>query len=293
MLPHFFKFKIIHAIALILIIGTAGCGKKENEIVYKARGVVTEWGKQGESAFIHHEKIEGFMEEMTMLLKSASTNEFRGVKPGDQITFELVLNQEAGTFIRKIQKTGRHFPEQIRDQEKSLAAIWQGSELNPGDEVPAFALTNHQNKPKTNESYLGNPWIVTFIFTRCPLPDFCPKMTSQFEKLALMIPDELDSKIHLVSITMDPKFDNPAQLSRYAATIQSHSAKWDFLTGDLEEIKKLGDPLGLDFSTDTEPISHNLRTAIFDGNGHLVSVFSGNQWTVEDLVDSLKSIPNE
>lgn len=264
-----------------------------NEIVYPARGVITEWGKEGVSAFIHHEKIEDFMEEMTMLLSASNTNEFSGVRPGDQITFDLVLNQESGTHIRNIRKTGKHYPEKVRKDEDSILAKMSGSDLKVGDPMPSFSLIGVDGGEVTEKSYEGQTVALTFIFTRCPIPEFCPLMTAHFSAVESILSETLSDGWKLVSVTMDPSHDTPEVLGNYAAARKIDLKKWDFLTGDEEEIRKLGDPLGLYFNTDSFPIEHNLRTAIFDKNGQLVKIFTGNQWSPDELANVIKPAHSE
>jgi protein SCO1/2 len=262
-------------------------GAKPREIVYKTRGVLTEWGDIGKSAFIHHEEIEGFMKEMTMLLKVYNTNELVGVKLGDQVDFELVLSPEIGTHIRHVKPTGRNYPEQVRDSSQSLAARWAGSEIKPGDPVPAFSLTNTHGARISSQDLLGKVWAVTFMFTRCPIPEYCPLMSQRFLEASHLLAQHQQLDWHLISITMDPDFDTSTKLAEYASISQLNLSHWDFLTGPENEIRTFGEKFGLFFSTDKFPIEHNLRTAVIDENGHLIKVLSGNQWTAQDLVSAM------
>lgn len=267
-------------------------GKRvKDEIVYRARGVVVEWDKTGVSAFIHHETIEGFMDEMTMLLKTRNTNELSGVKLGDQIDFDLVLSQNKGTHIRNIKPTGRFFPERIRNSSNSLGARLAGSELKPGDPVPDFSLTRINGDPLNPGDLKGKVWALTFMFTRCPVPEYCPLMSQRFSEVASMMQEKADTQWHLVSITMDPDFDTPQKLGEYAGVLNADTRHWDFLSGPVESIREFGKPFGLDFSTEEFPITHNLRTAVINADGEIVKIFSGNQWTAAELVAEMSGKP--
>ena len=263
--------------------------KSKNEIVYATKGIVTEWGVEGKSAFIHHEKIEGFMEEMTMLLNVVDTNEFSGVRLGDQLKFDLVLNQEKGTHIRNLEKTGRNYPEKITKAENSLGIKLTGSEINVGDQIPDFTLTDSNGQSWSSSRLKGKVWAMTFIFTRCPIPEFCPLMSKNFRSVSEMIDANSGSTNDwaLVSITMDPEFDTPEVLENYAKLQGISGENWTFLTGQESEIKKIGDPLGLDFATTEFPITHNLRTAVIGPDGKLFKLFAGNFWKPEDLFSAM------
>lgn len=277
-------------IALIFFINPSSKNtKNQNEIIYPTKGVVTEWGVKGKSAFIHHDKIEGFMEEMTMLLNVVDTNEFSGVRLGDQLKFDLVLSQEKGTHIRNLEKTGKNYPEQIRKDAESLGIKLTGSNLQKGDSVPEFSLMDTEGETWSPSLMKGKVWAITFIFTRCPIPEFCPLMSKNFRGVSDMLRNNSVNNLdwHLVSITMDPEFDSPEVLNAYAQGLGVQGDKWDFLTGEQSEIRKIGDPLGLDFATSEFPITHNLRTAVFDADGKLFKIFAGNFWKPEDLFNAM------
>ncbi len=264
-------------------------GRNVNEIVYPTRGVVVEWGGNSRTAFIHHEEIEGFMKEMTMLLEVLDTNELAGINLGDQIDFDLVLSEAKGTHIRGLKPTGRHYPERIRDSSDSLAARMAGSELKPGDAVPDFTLTRTDGTRLSPADLKGRVWAVTFMFTRCPVPEYCPLMSQRFSEVSAILTKQSDIETdwQLLSITMDPEFDTAEKLAEYAAMRDADPERWIFLTGPEEQVRALGDSLGLYFSTSEFPIEHNLRTAVFDAEGRLVKVFAGNQWDAEDLVTAM------
>ena len=254
---------------------------------YSARGVIIELAADKCGAFIHHEEIPGFMDEMTMFLKVNDRNEYEKLKVGQQYTFNLIINHDHETYTKDFVATG-HTPTLDRSptlpSERWLAA----PTFEIGDRVPEFTLSTASGNTITAKGLKGQVWAITFIFTRCPLPDYCPRMTLRFKE-AMEILEENDSiNWKLISLTIDPEFDQMNVLQNYKTTWDIESEKWLFCRTDTETLKQLGDPLGLSFQANEFPFEHNLRTAVFDAEGRLFEVFSGNNWTASELAESIE-----
>jgi len=255
---------------------------------YSTRGFVLELIPDDKSAFIHHEMIPGFMEEMTMYLKVEDPEEYSELKAGHQYTFDMVVDKEDGTYVRNIKSTGKVKAGPLsgtRPSEKWL----KKPTFELGDELPEFSLKTSDGKIINSSKLSGGPWAITFIFTRCPLPDYCPMMSLRFNETVNLLQEAEVKNWNLVSLTIDPAFDTEKVLNDYRKARGYEYDNWFFCRAETEEIRKIGDPLGLSFDTDEFPIEHNLRTAVFDADGKLVEVFSGNKWTAQDLAESIIS----
>lgn len=137
--------------------------------------------------------------------------------------------------------------------------------------VPEFALTNRDGRAVRRADLDGRPWVADFIFTRCPAS--CPMMTARLKRLNRSLAADLP--IHLVSISVDPAYDTPAVLQKYAESFEAPE-RWLFLTGAREDIRRLcveGFKLGLDMApgpgVGPEPILHSTRFVLVDGQGDI------------------------
>jgi protein SCO1/2 len=165
----------------------------------------------------------------------------------------------------------------------------------PGDALADARLIDQDGSPKTFSSLQGHRVAMTFIYTRCPLPDFCPLMDKHFAEIQKTIaatPSLAD--VRLVTVTLDPAFDTPKVLRAHANRQGADLARWTFLTGDPKDVNQFGSQLGMYVEHDptgSSNITHNLRTAVIDPRGRLVKIHTGNDWTPADLVADLIAIP--
>jgi protein SCO1/2 len=164
-----------------------------------------------------------------------------------------------------------------------------------GEFFPDEALLNQDGKTIRLSSFRGRALAITFIYTRCPLPDFCIRMSNQFSRIQKSLKGDgsLNGKWHLVTVSFDPKFDRPAVLKRYAAEYGADFSSWDFVTDPDTAgpvIRRLADGLGLEYSEDEGLIDHNLRTVLIDPEGKLVKVITGNEWKPEEVAAEIKRL---
>ena len=255
---------------------------------YPAKGVFLELVSADRSVFVHHEPIPGYMEEMTMYLKVAEGEDFESIKVGRQYRFELVVGGVGGTRIQNLVATG-----EVAESEEPVAELssrWLAPPtMELGDSSPEFVCTASTGETITPAVMNDKVWAVTFIFTRCPLPDYCPLMTARFLEVEQTLSRMEVPNWSLLVITIDPDHDTLDVLNNYRRAYGVESPNVHFCRAEAEELRKIGDPLGLKFQADEFPIEHNLRTAVFDADGRLVEVFSGNQWTAFELVKSMRS----
>jgi protein SCO1/2 len=161
--------------------------------------------------------------------------------------------------------------------------------LKKGDSLPAFSLTTHQGQPFTAADLHGRLTAITFIFTRCPMPEFCPLMVKRFQQLQREV-ERIHTlrNVQLVSVTLDPAFDTPAVLDAYAQAMGVHPQRWRFVTGDPIEVTRLTHAFSIHTERNGVFLDHTLATAIVDADGRLASIWRGNGWTVSDVLDALR-----
>ncbi|MDA9858899.1 SCO family protein [Rubripirellula sp.] len=266
--------------------GTAATESAQTSKSYSAKGVIVELVPDKCGAFIHHEEIPGFMEEMTMFLKVANQEEYQTLNAGQQYTFTLIVDREHGTRTQNFAPTGN--AADLPQTSTSPSERWlTAPTFELGDKVPDFEFIASSGEPITAEGLKGQTWAITFVFTRCPLPDYCPRMTLRFKEAMDLLEERKATDWKLISLTIDPDYDQLDILKNYRSIWEIDSKNWFFCRTDTKSLKRIGDPLGLSFQTDKFPIEHNLRTAVFDAEGRLAEVFSGNNWTALELANSI------
>jgi protein SCO1/2 len=155
-------------------------------------------------------------------------------------------------------------------------------------------LVNQDGESRRLSEYRGRALAVTFIFTRCPLPDYCPLMMKKFAAAhtALIADDAARAGTHLLTVSFDTKHDTSEVLRSYGEPFQKTEppfTHWELASGTEEAIRTLGGELGLDYVEESRSFTHNLRTAVIGPDGRLVRVFRGNEWTSDELVSELRA----
>jgi protein SCO1/2 len=275
-------------VTLLLTGSLAGCGNPPQVRVYELRGQVLEIRPEHSEIMIRHEDIPDFMPAMTMPFQVADDALLAEKVPGDLVTATLVI-EEVRAYLTTVEVTGHADLETTPE----LPAITFANLLSLGETAPGDSLVNSDGDTWSLSSLQGHRVVLTFIYTRCPLPDFCPLMDRNFAMLQEAIrstPALAD--VQLVSVSIDPSFDTPVVLRAHADALGADSAIWHFVTTD--EIADFAAPFGVTLTqdpTDALQIVHNLRTAVLDPAGRLVTVRNGNTWTPADLIDDLQTVP--
>jgi protein SCO1/2 len=256
---------------------------------YEVRGQILSVDPNRREVLVDHQDIVGFMPAMTMPYKVNDPGLLEGKKPGDLFTATLVV-EDVNAYLSTLTTTG-HAP--IKNAAAG-PAITDSDLLKEGDPVPGDALVDQSGAARPLTSLRGHRVALTFIYTRCPLPDFCPLMSRRFAAIQQEIRKSPRlSDVRLVSVTLDPDFDTPPVLEKYAAALAADPRLWYFATGARDDVLAFAKRFGVL----TEPgesngvVVHNLRTAVIDAEGRLVSVHSGSMWTPADLVADLEKAP--
>ena len=280
--------------AIAAALSLAGCGSKSHQRTYTVHGQVLAVTPDRQEATVRHGEITGLMPAMTMPYKIKERAELNAVKPGDVIDATLVI-AENDAFLTGVKKVGEEPLEQAPPEPATITGSGQPV-LKPGEAVPDATLVDQDGRKRAFSSFRGSSVVLTFIYTRCPLPTFCPMMDRHFASIQeRMHDDPLLKKVHLVTVSFDPKYDTPAVLKKHARELNADLNRWTFLTGDPETIEKFGGRFGVFVaraSDDPRDITHNLRTAVIGADGKLVKVYTGNEWTPEDILADLKPTAN-
>ena len=247
---------------------------------YEARGVMRKMDVPRGKAVIAHDAIADYMEAMTMEFDVADAESLTALKPGDAITFRLTVN-ETRSWIDQLRKTGR-------GEMAALPTTDMGS-LPPGAPLPDCALVDQRGAAFRLSDFKGRALAITFIFTRCPLPDFCPRMNRNFAEVQRELSaDGAGANWHLLSISFDPEYDTPERLAEYARPYEIDAAHWTFATGATEDIRKLSGAFGLMIARNGAQIDHTLRTVVVDAAGRVQKVFAGNEWKAAELTGEMR-----
>jgi protein SCO1 len=253
-----------------------------NARTFAAKGVVEELKPDGWTVVIQHEAISNYMAAMTMPFKVRDQNGLAHLHAGDEIKFQLhVTGTES--WVDQITKIGMvPLVKTTKPADSHLAQVQTAPGKNP---LLDYKFTNELGQAVSLNGFQGQALAVTFFFTRCPLPEFCPRLSKNFreasQKLAAMI--SAPTNWHFLSISFDTEFDSPATLKAYGESYQYDPQHWSFLTGAPDKISELARSCGMTYESDAGTINHNFRTLIVDATGHLQMVFP----TSGDLSDAI------
>jgi protein SCO1/2 len=288
----FLGFMLVSAVGALL----AACGPRTPNRTYPLEGQVVAVTPDRNEATVKHGEIKGLMPAMTMPYKIKEKAELNAIKPGDVIDATLLI-LENDAYLTKVRRIGEAPLEQAPPEAAAVASASSGFELlKPGETVPDSAFVDQDGRKRTFRAFRGSTVVLTFIYTKCPLPTFCPMMDRHFVTLQEQLEDDPAlRKVHLVTVSFDPITDTPAVLKKHARELKADLSRWTFLTGDRENIDQFAARFGVIVQralNDQRDITHNLRTAIISPEGKLIKVFMGNEWTPSDILEVLKPTAN-
>ena len=278
----------VRLVSLAVVVLVAACDREPPARQYELTGQILAIDASRNEVLIKHENIRNFMPAMTMPFTVNDPSLLSGREPGDLVTATLVVG-ETSSHLSSLTRTGHakiETPPVVSDSPRILM---------PGEPVADALLVDQQDKARPFSSFKGHRVAITFMFTRCPLPDFCPLMDRNFAAVQKSVQSAADMRdVRLITMTLDPEFDTPAVLSRHAARLNANPAIWSFVTGEPEAAGRFARQFGIFTEKDLGSganLTHNLRTAVVDAEGRMVKVHSGNDWTPADLVADLKATP--
>jgi protein SCO1 len=287
------KRALIFALAGLLL---AACNRStqpgEKSETFEVRGVVRGFSPQRDVIDIQHETIPDYMPSMTMPFQPGNLRDIAELQAGDAIAFRMTVTAKDFWIdqIKKIPREEVHVAEAKRPTGTPRPS--EIARLREGDEMPFFRLTNENGERVTLESFHGHAMVLTFVFTRCPVPNFCPRMSNNFAELQTAIKKEGGdlADARLLSITLDPAFDQPTILKAYGEHLAFDPAVWTFATGEPKEIDSLTEAFSVYRQTEGGTLSHGLATALIDGDGTIRRIWRGNGWQPQEVLAELKTL---
>jgi protein SCO1/2 len=248
------------------------------ETSYEVSGVIRAEPSGGRIVIAHRE-IPGFMAAMTMSFVVADPKEATSLKTGDEVKFRLRKSDD-DFVVDQFVVTGH--------ATAPTPAAGKITRLKAGSALPAFSLIDEESRPVTPDTMRGHNTVVTFIFTRCPVPEFCPAMALKFAALQKAVETTPAlAGTRLLSITLDPEFDRPDILAAYGKAVGAKSAIWNFATGSTEEASRLARAFSVFTERNGAILDHTLCTALIGPDGRVSELWRGNDWKIEDVVAAL------
>ncbi len=266
---------------------------------YPFTGRVISIDTKDQSALINGDNIPGFMDAMAMSYKVKPSSDLDKLAPGDSVSAEVVVtggDESKGTppdyWLENVKVTGHAKTSEKPGSTQRIPA--------PGDLVPDFLFTNQNGRTVSLKQYHGQVVLLTFIYTRCPFQDFCPRMSSNFAQIynQLATDKTLAAHTRLLSVSFDPEYDKPKVLRDYAYSV-AHTRdprlfkEWEFAAPRAADLPKIADFFGVVYSSENGLITHNLSTTVIGPDGKIVSWYHGSDWQPSDLIKDATAALNQ
>jgi protein SCO1/2 len=254
---------------------------------YELKGQILVIDQARQELTVSHEDIPGFMPAMTMPYKVRDRKLLEGRTPGELISATLVV-EGSGGYLESIRHAG------IAALPEERPAAGTMDVLEAGEPVRDAELVDQSGARRSLADWRGQVLAVTFVYTRCPLPTFCPLIEGHFAHVQEQVQSSTDlrGQVHLVSVTIDPEHDTPRVLQDHARRLKADPAVWSMLTGPREQVATFASQFGVSFtreSAQSAEVVHNLRTAVIDGNGRLVTILNGGDWQPPALLAEIRN----
>jgi protein SCO1/2 len=268
-----------------LAAGLAGCKKEQPEQVkrYHLVGKIVAVQAEQNTLIVDSQEIPGFMAAMTMPYPVRDPRLLTNLGAGDEITADVVVAPD-GAYLENIVVTKKGAGDKA-------SPLTQFHEPQPGEPVPDFALINQDGKRIHLHSFRGDVLLVTFIYTRCPFPNYCPLVSHNFAEIyaATRKNQALHSKVRLVTVSFDPEHDTPAVLRRYGETFRNAAGgvpfdRWEFTAVPPKDLNKVTNFFGVTHSSNGGQIVHSLSTTVISPDGTVFKWYDDNEWKPADLV---------
>jgi protein SCO1/2 len=283
------------ATVLTFLFFAAVCPADQN---YSASGIVLHIDRVRHSLQVSCREIPGYMAAMVMDFPVRKGEELEGLLPGTIIDFTLVVAKDSAYVesvrIHQFQSTDQE-PMAARQLSLLSSLVDSGSSatkpLAIGQSVPDFSLISQKREPIKLSQFSGKVVAITFLYTHCPLPNYCFRLSNNFGIVRKRLGERLGRDLVLLSITFDPEHDQPEVLAQYARNWKAADVTgWYFLTGQPSEIQKVAQEFGMNFWQDEGLFTHGLHTIILDRKGQMIANLEGNEFTAQQLGDLLESV---
>ncbi len=260
---------------------------------YVVRGKILSVDAPGGHVMLDHDAIPGFMEAMAMSYRLEDPSVISELHPGDRITASVLVDQDSAgptnLRLKDIVVVAQARPDYKPAVQYHVPAV--------GESVPDFTMLNQSDRKISLGQFRGKVVVMTFIYTRCPLADFCPRMSRNFAELdkALETDPALYAKTHLLSVSFDPKYDTPQVLRSYGGAytgnfVNEKFGHWDFAAPQEAELAKVEHffAVGVTPGDGGAALQHTLSTLVIGKDGKIAAFYPGNEWTVNDALAAVK-----
>ena len=265
--------------ALVIPVAFSACAAH-----HTTTGLVLRVDKPGATVTISHDAFPGYMDAMAMPFDLRGSARSAPLTAGDRVRLRLAV------------KGGRSWVDRL--EVVSAAPVDAGLQNTPavpvlvpvGTAMPDFELIDQAGQRVALSALKGKVVAVTFIYSRCPLPDYCPRMVENFKALRARFAPRMDRDLVLLTISFDPRYDTPEILSKYAAAQRAGGPGWHFLTGDPAKIERVCNAFGIEYFAEEGLITHSLQTAVIDRDGRLAATVEGKDFTPTQLGDLVAAV---
>jgi protein SCO1 len=262
---------------------------------YPVRGMVLGVDRSRNTFTASIQSIPGFMPAMAMPFEVRRKRDLDGLAAGAAVEFVLVVSRTS-SYAERIRLVRYQSTEQDPMAASRLRLLTQVAGAAPpkvlaiGQTVPDFSLTNQKRRPIALSNLRGKVVAINFVYTSCPLPNFCLRIANNFGVLQKRFKDQLGRDLVLLTVTFDPVHDTPEVLAQYASRWSADPTAWHFLTGPVSDVQRVCRLFGVDFFPDEGAMNHSLHTAIIDRQGEIVANIEGNQFTAAQLGDLTEAV---
>lgn len=251
---------------------------------YQATGLVVRVDPTRSMLTISHDDVPGLMDAMVMPFAVRGGTPVTAIRPGDRVAFRLKVGKDSSHIDRV-----RLLSAAPTDQ--GLVTTPVAPTLVPiGGAVPDFTLVDQHGASMTLAALRGRVVVVTFIYTRCPLPDYCPRMITNLAAVRDRFRALLGTDLVLLTVTFDPQYDTPERLAAYARSNNAEVPGWHFLTGGANGIRQVCEAFGVEYWPDSGLITHTLQTAVVDRDGRLAAAVEGKDFTGRQIADLVQVV---
>ena len=261
---------------------------------FEVKGRVAGFSDDARTVFVEHEAIPGYMPAMTMPLSVRDTALASGLRAGAPIRFQLRV-EDGRAWMDAVEKlpdsvVARHPAGESEPLLAARAASGASEIVEAGEAAPDAALTAQSGEALRLDDYRGQALVITFIYTNCPLPNFCPLMSRQFAQLQPRLEKAFGDRAQLLSVSFDPETDTPAVLRDYAARYTDDLSNWTFATGTPAQIEHLTARFGVFTRQEDGQITHNLTTALVGPSGRVRQIWRGSDWSPDDVMQAAREV---
>jgi protein SCO1/2 len=269
--------------------GGSSSGQQAGVKQYNIRGVVVSSDAKTGQVTVDTDAVPGYMGAMTMPYTLRQANIATELHPGDTITAVLTPTNDAD-YLDQIDVIAQAKP----DYKPAVTF----NDLEPGEAIPDFAFRNQSDRMIHLAQFKGKVVLLTFIYTRCPLPNFCVRMSRNFAEIdkTLQKNPALYAKTHLLSVSFDPQYDTPKVLRSYGGAYTGNYSKetfvhWDFAAPSEKELPRVQHFFDIGATPEKDKtITHSLSTVVIAPDGKLYKWYPGNEWTPEQVLADVQKL---